>query len=711
MPGSDLKRAINALKPGRHVCLIYESDEEWQKALFQFITEGLERNERCIIFRDDRSESELCNILRDHEVAIDEKIGNGQILMMKDVEPGNFNPEYAISFLREAVSAAESEGYSALRVTGERLWYSKALNHLESLMHFETNLNDEAMSSLHCMILCHYDLRSCIHTALTGIIMRHPFIIWKDDILQNCHYMDERNREDGQPPVVEWLINLADGKKKLEALKLKENAIDNAVSGIALSDLEGMVTYVNGAMLEIWGYDSPDEMVGRRANKFYYNPEAAKGLYSLLRSGEKWKGELIGKRKDLSSFTAQITASLVRDSFGVPAALMASVLDITDQKMNEEELHQYQQHLRELVEEKTAEMESINRSLTQEIHERSKIELTLRQEQELYTEGKVVVFRWKAQEQWPVEYVSPNISQFGYSPKEFYQKQILYGDIIHRDDLKKVTDEVLTFTSSGADHFEQEYRITTKDGSQRTIYDFTNIIRDSKGETTHYHGYILDITSRKEAEENLRLSLREKEILLDELNHRVKNNLQIISSLMDMSYRRTKSGETAAVLKEACGRIHTMALIHSYLYRNHQMTRIDISDFARELLYNLSQIYCQGESNVINAVNGRNICLVVTQAIPVGMVLHEIISNAYKHAFQDKAGGLITVTLHNSPPGDFYLQVSDNGTGMDDNIDPMSSGGLGMKLVRTIVEDQLHGCVKFSHDEGTEVTITFKAQQ
>jgi|GEM_PF-1588698 len=711
MPESDLKRAIKALKPGSHICLIFESDEEWQKTLVHFIAAGIEQNERCIILTDDQPESGLCRILSERGISVDEKISSGQIAIMKSIEPGSLNLECAVYSLIEAAAAAEREGFSALRVTGEKLWSRKALNDPESLMHFETNLNGEALSSLPCTTLCHYDLNSCDHATITSLIMHHPYIIWKDNIHQNCHYLDEKDRKDGKLPVIQWLSGMTERNKKIEALKLKENAIENAVSGIALSDLEGRLTYVNGAILEIWGYDSAEDMLGRKVSKFFYNPEVAKGLLLLLRTGKKWKGELIGKRRDLSTFSVQINASAVNDSFGAPAALIASVIDITEQKTNEEELHQYQQHLKDLVGEKTAEMESINRNLTQEISERTEIERALRQEQQLYTEGKVVVFKRKAQEQWPVEYVSPNISQFGYSPREFYQKEILYGDIIHRDDLQRVKEEVQSYNASGADHFEQEYRIIMKDGSYRTIYDFTNIIRDHDSETTHYHGYILDITSRKEAEENLRLSLREKEILLDELNHRVKNNLQIISSLMDMSCRRTKSVETEAILKEACGRIHTMALIHSYLYRNHQMTSIDIADFTRELLYNLSQIYCQNGSNINTRVNGRNICLAITQAIPLGMVIHEIISNAYKHAFLGQAGGLITVTLNESSSGDFCLQVHDNGTGMNDNFDPLSSGGLGMKLIRTIVEDQLHGSFKFSRDEGTEVAITFKAQQ
>ena len=121
-------------------------------------------------------------------------------------------------------------------------------------------------------------------------------------------------------------------------------------------------------------------------------------------------------------------------------------------------------------------------------------------EQNLFTSGPVVVFRWQARENWPVEYVSDNIIQFGYSKEDLLCGKLLFSKIIHPDDLERVGGEVVGYSNSGADNFEQEYRIVLADGSERHVFDYTQIIRNADGVITHYHGYIIDITESKMTE-------------------------------------------------------------------------------------------------------------------------------------------------------------------------------------------------------------------
>jgi two-component system, cell cycle sensor histidine kinase and response regulator CckA len=130
----------------------------------------------------------------------------------------------------------------------------------------------------------------------------------------------------------------------------------------------------------------------------------------------------------------------------------------------------------------------------------------LAQERKLFIGGPTVVFKWKAAENWPVEYVSPNIQRFGYKPEDLTSGKVFYTSILHPDDLKRVAEEIDTFSKSGVTTFEQEYRILTKDGQVRWIYDFTHVVRDDQGKITHYHGYMLDETARKLAEEALKES-------------------------------------------------------------------------------------------------------------------------------------------------------------------------------------------------------------
>ena len=143
-------------------------------------------------------------------------------------------------------------------------------------------------------------------------------------------------------------------------------------------------------------------------------------------------------------------------------------------------------------------------SLVQDITERKRSEEALRAERGLFVGGPAVVFKWKAQEGWPVEYVSPNVEdQFGYTPEDFTSGKVQYAAIVHPDDLARVAAEVSAYSEQGVALFEQIYRIARTDGRYRWIDDFTTVIRGRDGTITHYLGYVLDITERKRSEEEL----------------------------------------------------------------------------------------------------------------------------------------------------------------------------------------------------------------
>lgn len=146
-------------------------------------------------------------------------------------------------------------------------------------------------------------------------------------------------------------------------------------------------------------------------------------------------------------------------------------------------------------------------SIGRDITERKRIEDLLREERGLFVGGPTVVFKWKAKEGWPVEYVSPNVlDQFGYAPEQFTDGDILFGSIVHPEDIERVTDEVVTYTAQGRASYEQEYRIAHANGEYRWIYDFTIVSRKEDGAVDHYHGYVMDITARKSVETALKES-------------------------------------------------------------------------------------------------------------------------------------------------------------------------------------------------------------
>jgi two-component sensor histidine kinase len=208
-------------------------------------------------------------------------------------------------------------------------------------------------------------------------------------------------------------------------------------------------------------------------------------------------------------------------------------------------------------------------------------------------------------------------------------------------------------------------------------------------------------------EKHLRALLKEKDMLLKEVHHRVKNNLQVVSSLLDMTRRRAVSKETSDLLTEAHTKIYTMALIHSQLYKSNRVNEINIGIHLQGLIQHLSQLYGQGKYiQPLLVCNG--IYLPVTQAIPIAFVMNELISNAYKYAFEEGKEGKIEVTIIQAEDnGKIFIKVKDNGVGIPEEIDIEKTDSLGMKLIRNLATKQLRGTLEIIRDQGTEINIVF----
>ncbi len=211
-----------------------------------------------------------------------------------------------------------------------------------------------------------------------------------------------------------------------------------------------------------------------------------------------------------------------------------------------------------------------------------------------------------------------------------------------------------------------------------------------------------DVTERRVAEERIRLSLKEKEVLLKEVHHRVKNNLQIISSLLNLQSKYIKDDQALEMFKESRNRIRSMTLIHEKLYRSKDLANIDVSEYIQNLSSNLFRSYSAGRVNLRTQVD--DILLGIDTAIPCGLIINELVSNSLKHAFPEKHGDIF-VNLHRDN-GKFTLVVSDNGVGFPETVDFRNTDSLGLQLVCTLT-DQLDGVIELNRTGGTEFKITF----
>jgi len=213
-----------------------------------------------------------------------------------------------------------------------------------------------------------------------------------------------------------------------------------------------------------------------------------------------------------------------------------------------------------------------------------------------------------------------------------------------------------------------------------------------------------EVVERKKAEGQIMASLIEKEVLLKEIHHRVKNNLQIISSLLNLQ-SGTLSRESAAAFKESQSRIKSMALIHEMLYRSQDLARIDFADYVRSLTAFLARSYTTKPGTHIT-IDILDISLDIDTAIPCGLIINELVSNSLKYAFNDRPTGEIKVSLSYAD-GIYTLIVSDNGTGLPPGTDYRNTASLGLQLVNTLV-DQIEGSIRLEPGTGTTFMITFK---
>jgi PAS domain S-box-containing protein len=215
-------------------------------------------------------------------------------------------------------------------------------------------------------------------------------------------------------------------------------------------------------------------------------------------------------------------------------------------------------------------------------------------------------------------------------------------------------------------------------------------------------------TEQIKAEQLIKTSLKEKEVLLREIHHRVKNNLQVISSLLNLQAQYLKNKQDLAMFNESKDRVRSMALIHEKLYQSQNLARIDFAGYIRDLIYRLFRSYEADSGKIDLKMDVKDVSLGVDIAVPCGLIVNELISNCLKHAFPDGKKGEIRVGLQSINMNEVELKVSDNGVGLPDDFDFRESKSLGMQLVNILAEDQLGGMIELNRTEGTEFKIKFK---
>jgi PAS domain S-box-containing protein len=282
-------------------------------------------------------------------------------------------------------------------------------------------------------------------------------------------------------------------------------------------------------------------------------------------------------------------------------------------------------------------------------------------------------------------------SVYELSPKEF-------ADIYHEKDLALLQNPGI-----------QIYESTVKDrgGVVHSVIFHKATFSNMDGSVGGLIGAILDITDRKRAEVQLHASLREKDILLREIHHRVKNNMQVIIGLLDLQASSSGNPELMEMLNKGQSRIRSMALVHEKLYASKDFTRINLAGYLRTLSRDLFQSYKINPGKIDLIIQTDGVYVDINKAIPCGLVLNELISNVLKHAFPGDRQGELQIIIREEKNTEMEIVVRDNGMGLPDDVDMHQPRTMGLNLVNGLVKNQLDGQMEVRRDNGTEFRIKF----
>lgn len=374
--------------------------------------------------------------------------------------------------------------------------------------------------------------------------------------------------------------------------------------------------------------------------------------------------------------------------------------ELMERRKAEEELKAAYNQMEIRIQERTRELSETNQRLLGEIAERKVVEEALRDSENknnsllqaipdlmfiLTEDGTFVDYRTNTQimDIPPKEIIGKTISDIGLSEEDL---KLALGKI----DATLKTDSLQRF----------EFKIPIK-----------SVIKNYEARVKRLNEFealciVRDITEKKHAENKLNKSLKEKDVLLKEIHHRVKNNLQIVSSLLSLQSRYMKDSASVEIFKDSQSRIKSMALIHEKLYQTGDLTRINLTEYANELVSDLFRSYSVNTYLVKYNIKSNNILLDINTAIPCGLIINELVTNSIKHAFPNNTPGEIDIQI-NCHNDEFILKVQDNGVGFPEELDLEKVKTLGLQLV-TNLTNQLDGTIDLKREKGTCFQIKFQ---
>jgi len=455
-----------------------------------------------------------------------------------------------------------------------------------------------------------------------------------------------------------------------ESEELFRSVIENSHNTIFIGDENYLVKYMNDKVFELTGY-KPEELIGTdfRALLERESRPLVQDRYRLRQKGNKVppRYEFNIVRKDGEKRRVEISSSIIHDRGG-KTQTVAQARDITDRVKMEEELRQSEHKYKDLVEK---------------------------------ADVAIIIDDRKGR----LQYSNQTFTEiFGYTQEDLPNLKIT--TIVHPDDIERVRKIHQVRMDGKKSPNSYEFKGLTKSGDQ-IFCEVDVVVLKDKNKISGTRSYIRDISERKENENRIAASLQEKEVLLREIHHRVKNNLQVISSLLSLQSQHVTDETTLNMFTESRRRVRSMGIVHEKLYRSESLSRVNFKDYLQSLARHLFQVYTIDPKLIQLSFDVTEISLDINTAIPCGLLVSELISNALKHAFPAGSKGEVKIAMQQTKGNKITLEVSDNGIGMDSALNIEELDSFGLQLVNLLTK-QLQGDLHFRNKNGAAFKITFK---
>ena len=457
-----------------------------------------------------------------------------------------------------------------------------------------------------------------------------------------------------------------------ESLRRWQHIFENAKWGIAISAAgKTIFDTMNPEFARMHGY-TVEELTGQPVSRVLPPVEHPK-IGQYIRTAEE-EGhitfESLHMRKDGSTFPAYNDITGVKDDTGEALYRVVNIQDISETKKAAEKLIESEEKYRNLV-----------------------------------NNSQDLIYR--TDETGVITFISPSVKRLsGYTVEEAIGMNMAAEVYLNSAEREKFLFEL---TKNGdIQNFETELK--RKDGSIWWASTNAHLLKDNNGHILGVEGITHDITDRKQAEEKIKVSLKEKEILLQEIHHRVKNNMQVISSLLRLQANSIEDNRIKEILKESQGRVFAMSAVHETLHGSNNLSEIDLETYLSKVTLSIFQTYLITQGKIKLNMDVEKESIDINQASPLGLIVNELLSNSMKYAFPEDRQGEITVSLKKM---DHTLEivVMDDGIGMPVDFDWKGNNSLGLQLVRTLVENQLEGSIDMESANGTKFTIRFPLEK